>query len=698
MKYRWKLLLLMLVVSILPMVIMRTFGIHNVQTMANSLSDEVQANRLAAAENDTQSLLKSFSQALNTERERIAMALLPLGEFVRQAHTQHETMDRRLQLPAGPFPPPTAGKPPLSHLCVAAPDSTSAAHLQEARRIAQLESTFSAVLENLGDMILRQHAGFMSGVAAAYPCRRPGLHSKDVTAEAWYRNAFHESVHSWSRPYQEEQTRRWASSISLMVEDDDERPLGVVSVVVALDRLLERTLAFEDLPRGARAMLCMLEKQSASGEIGLRIFLETPVSPRTGPEWLKVPESESGQDVIQDIARRASRTVRMPADGQDAYWVYTPLPCQGTALVVIIPAGGLLQRAQPVQAAIKERLRRVEILTGGFLVLLAVVNAAVVFVFSRTVTRPLDALSKATNRLAAGDFEARVDIASKDEFGAMGAVFNRVGPQLKEHYRVREALQAAVEIQQSLLPRVAPRLPGLDIHAMSLYSEKVGGDYYDYLCVGEGGHQRLCVVVGDVSGHGISSAITMATARAFLRLRASLPGTLGEIVADVNRKFVEDVEYSGQFMTLFLARIDRASNRIEWVRAGHEPALLYDPRRETFQELAGAGVPLGVSESTRFAESAMPLEAGQVLVIGTDGIWEAQDAAGEMFGKSRLMQVIRQNAGLPAQAIAIAVLDGVEEFRGSDQQVDDITVMVIQVTDWDLNDGSAQRKENNENL
>jgi sigma-B regulation protein RsbU (phosphoserine phosphatase) len=681
MKYRWKLLLLLLAVSILPIVMLRTFGIRNVQTMAEALSDEVRTNRLAEAENNVHSLLKSFSQAMNMERERITMALLPLGEFVRQVCVQGQADSHRSNAPAMSSLQRSGSKLSPSRFCMVAPDSNSVKYQEEAGCLAQIENTFAAVSENLGDMLLRQHVSLMSGVAAAYPCRQPGFRSQDIRDENWFRNAFEESVYSWSRPYREGDGGRWVTSISLLLEDDDERRMGVVSVVVALDRLLERTMPFEDLPPGARAMLIMLEKQPVSGGIGLRVLLDLSATATAGAGWLKVPESENGSDMVGDIARRISRAVRMPFEDQDAYWAYAPLPCQGAAWLLIIPAASLLQSAQPVQAAIKERLRRVEALTGGFLVLLVAVNAGVVFVFSRTVTKSLDALSKAAKRLAAGDFEARVDIAAKDEFGSMGAVFNRVGPQLKENYRVRQALQAAVEIQQSLLPRSAPRLPGLDIDAMSLYSEKVGGDYHDYLCVGEGGRQRLCAVVGDVSGHGMPSAITMATARAFLRLRASLPGTLAEIVADVNRKFVEDVEYSGQFMTLFLARIDRAASRIEWVRAGHEPALLYDPRRQRFSTLAGEGAPLGVSESTRFAESAMTMEAGQVMVIGTDGIWEAQDAAGEMFGKDRLMQVIRQNAALPAKAIAIAVLDGVEEFRGSDQPADDITVMVIKVTD-----------------
>jgi sigma-B regulation protein RsbU (phosphoserine phosphatase) len=681
MKYRWKLLLLMLAISIGPIVILRTFGIRNVRMMAGALSQEVQTNRLAAAEDDLHSLLESVNQAVHMVRERITLALLPLGEFMRQVHARGPEAGPPSKVPSEVLLPPAGGVQALSRLCLTAPDSTSTPYLRQARQLAPIERTLSAVADNLGDMLLRQHVALASGVAAAYTCRQPGLRFQDITGEPWYRNAFAESVYSWSRPYREGESGRWVTAVSLLLEDEYDRPFGVVSVVVALDRLLEQTLRFDELPPGARTLIVMLDRKPDGRDIGLRVLLELPAFPRPAAQWLELPESGACPKVRRDIARRTSRALRMTLDGRDVYLAYAPLPCQGAAWLSIIPAGELLQTVEPVQAAIKARLRRVEILTAGFLILLAAVNVAVVFIFSGTVTKPLEALSKAARRLAGGDFNARVEIASRDEFGSMGAVFNSVGPQLKEHYRVREALQAAVEIQQSLLPLSPPVVPGLDIHALSLYSEQVGGDYHDYLCVGEGGRQRLCVVVGDVSGHGIPSAITMATARAFLRLRASQPGTLGEIVVDVNRKFVEDVEYSGQFMTLFIARLDGAIGRIEWVRAGHEPALLYDPREDRFRELAGPGAPLGVSESTRFAESTTDMAVGQVLVIGTDGLWETQDGGGEMFGKKRLMQMVRQNATLPARAIAIALVDGVEEFRGSDQPADDITVMVVKITE-----------------
>jgi sigma-B regulation protein RsbU (phosphoserine phosphatase) len=337
--------------------------------------------------------------------------------------------------------------------------------------------------------------------------------------------------------------------------------------------------------------------------------------------------------------------------------------------------------ADQIKAAITERVDRVESLTAGFLVFLIIVNAVLALAFSRTVTRPLQALVAAARKLAHGDFKTRVTIRSRDEFGDLGRVFDRLGPQLESHVKLQQALEVAMQIQYNLLPQTSPEIDGLDVKGMAFYSEAIGGDYFDYLCVGQQERRRLCVVVGDVADHGIPSALLMATARALIRQRVSMPGSLGDILTDVNRRFAEDVERAGRFMTLFLARIDREEKCIEWVRAGHDPALLYDPGRDDFTALAGKGLPLGVAADIPYQASAASIEAGQVLFIGTDGIWETRNPDGEFFGKQRLQQLIRRYAASNARTILLSIVDAVEEFRGQNDPEDDLTLVVVKVND-----------------
>jgi len=183
--------------------------------------------------------------------------------------------------------------------------------------------------------------------------------------------------------------------------------------------------------------------------------------------------------------------------------------------------------------------------------------------------------------------------------------------------------------------------------------------------------------VGDVTGHGIPSALLMATARASLRQRAAMIDDPAKIVADVNRQLVLDIEDDGHFITLFMAIIDPSDGVMRWVNAGHDPALLYDTRTDSFEELGGRHLPVGVSSEAEFSSSAKNLAPGQTIIIGTDGIWESHNGSGEMFGKDRLKKVIRQSVHLSAQKTVAAVVDTVKEFCDKEPISDDITIVVI---------------------
>jgi sigma-B regulation protein RsbU (phosphoserine phosphatase) len=276
-----------------------------------------------------------------------------------------------------------------------------------------------------------------------------------------------------------------------------------------------------------------------------------------------------------------------------------------------------------------------------------------------------------------GDFHRKVRVVSNDELGIMGDGMNAMMGGLIERERLRRGLYLAQEIQQALLPQKCPNIDGLDIAARSLYCDETGGDYFDF--IGNDGKQ-LNVVIGDVSGHGISSAILMASVRAFLRQRVHLPGRLSLVLADVNRQLVTDVDDSGSFMTLFYLRLDPEKRSASWVRAGHDPALLYDPGSDRFDEMKGKGQALGISEQARFEENQKTgLRVGQVIVLATDGLWEARNRKGAMFGKAALCEIIRQNNGAPAETILKECFQSLEKFQSGAVREDDITMVVIKM-------------------
>jgi len=258
--------------------------------------------------------------------------------------------------------------------------------------------------------------------------------------------------------------------------------------------------------------------------------------------------------------------------------------------------------------------------------------------------------------------------------------YRRSKKERKFNERTRRWLTEAMHIQQSMMPRARPGVDGLDIAGHSIYCDQTGGDYYDFFEVGCGAQRRMSIVVGDVSDHGLPSALLMTSARAFLRESATRGGSIASIVGGVNCQLSRDIQASGRFMTLFYAEIDHAVESIRWVRAGHDPAILYDTHSGRFEELAGqGGLPLGVFEEAVYGEYQRGLAPGQIIVIGTDGIWEARDDHGMMFGKQMLQKVIREHAESSSAQIVQQVLESLKQFIFPLSLQDDATLVVVKV-------------------
>lgn len=182
-------------------------------------------------------------------------------------------------------------------------------------------------------------------------------------------------------------------------------------------------------------------------------------------------------------------------------------------------------------------------------------------------------------------------------------------------------------------------------------------------------------------GHGVDAALIMTTARTFLRVHDTQCGDAAQVVSDLNRHLAEEVLDGTGFMTLFFLSIVPASGQLRWIRAGHDPALIYDAQDNQFKELKGTGMALGVDPGYHFEEfSTNGLKRGQLIAIGTDGIWEAMNSNGEMFGKERFQDILRCNAHLNATGIIDAVYQELDIFANGLKQKDDITLVVIKVT------------------
>jgi len=309
-------------------------------------------------------------------------------------------------------------------------------------------------------------------------------------------------------------------------------------------------------------------------------------------------------------------------------------------------------------------------------IILAVVLSGLV---AGSIAGPIKEMDEAMARVRTGDLSVSVVVTHNDELGVLADSFNQMTDGLKERDRMRQSLGLAMQVQQNLLPQQNPDIPGLDIAGRSIYCEQTGGDYFDYLAPKPGDHERIGVVVGDVSDHGLPSALLMTTVRGLLRQRTAIPGGLARIITDVNRQLAGDTKESGQFMTMFLCEFDTGGRRIRWVNAGHDPGLIYDPARDLTAELPGRGLALGIFEDVDYQEYEQVIAPGQIILIGTDGIWEARNSDGLMFGKGRLKDIIRAQADRSAQEAIDAVIAELYRFIAPRPIEDDVTLVIVKV-------------------
>ncbi len=322
---------------------------------------------------------------------------------------------------------------------------------------------------------------------------------------------------------------------------------------------------------------------------------------------------------------------------------------------------------------------------GGLVAL--VVGGGLGLVGTLVLTRPLSQVAAGLKRMSAGDLDTPLEPTSSDEVGEMALCANHAMELLREQIELKQSLRLAQQVQRALLPEGPPRFAGLDIACVCVYCDQTGGDYVDHLRVPHaGGEAGLALVVGDVTGHGIPAALLMATARAILRSSppSAAHGDAGTALADfmgrANRELCVQGQ-TGRFMTLFLLLIEPGLRGLRWVSAGHDGALVYDPLTQGFSELNGSDLPLGVEPAWAFTPcaSGRPLAAGQVIVIGTDGIWELRSKADKHFGKENLKRVIRKHASLSAHQIGQELLHALDAHRGEMPAQDDITFVVVKV-------------------
>ncbi|MCI0405623.1 MAG: SpoIIE family protein phosphatase [candidate division Zixibacteria bacterium] len=248
----------------------------------------------------------------------------------------------------------------------------------------------------------------------------------------------------------------------------------------------------------------------------------------------------------------------------------------------------------------------------------------------------------------------------------------RLYEEEKRAAAMEEDLRAAKTIQQNLLPKALPEIPGFEAAGFMIPAKEVGGDYYDFLALPEG---RWGFVVADVSGKGLPAAFLMSNLQGTVRSQSGMTGSCAQCVVMANRMLKLSVS-PGQFATLFLAALDPVQKTLSYCNAGHNPPYLFKPDG-SFRELTVGGPLLGPFDGLEYAEEKLQLASGDVLVIFSDGVTEATSETDEMFGEARLIETVKPVLNKSAQEILAAITDVVRRFAGNAPAADDLTLMVI---------------------
>jgi len=316
-------------------------------------------------------------------------------------------------------------------------------------------------------------------------------------------------------------------------------------------------------------------------------------------------------------------------------------------------------------------------------------------VFERNVVRSIEeevgSLREAAKRFGAGHLEHRIPVRGDDELSALAGSFNEMAASLErqrrelvEKERMDEDLEVALAIQRRFLPQRPPQVAGLDVAGISVPSREVGGDLFHYLELPGG---RLAVALGDVSGKSVPAALIMSNVMAALRAEVQHEAEVEKSMERVNRLLAEQIE-PGRFVTLFYGIVDPAAGRLRYTSAGHNPALRISAAGEVTW-LREGGVPLGVRPDSRYPAAECPLERGDLLVVYSDGVTEAEGPGGPgpaaesrppLFGEPRLVEAAHAARTRPAAAVVDALLAAVKAFAGHRPQADDITLVVVRRT------------------
>ena len=703
MTIRNKLLILLLSISLIPLLAYFALDISFSHIVRNRVQNSLRSALEERAGERLVETIDNYEKTLKISAQAVRYGLRHYADQVQQSLWEVNIDKEKLSPPRHLVAASTdLSKEAQKYRFLNAPDSPG--------RVVDFDSHFVFPLESESHNLLRSQlprlAGtckeiysinpesklwvytvLIDGTATLYPS--PGFwpydEGYDLRRQPWYSNA-RTSRQLTPTLRIETLTGKTVMTVAVPLFKQDGSFAGVIAMDIDLSAMLERMQIPQEWEQGAWKLLIRLpEEKELEAEkaavICCTTFLESQQEPGKHSRLVDICEPETVAKMIENSRRGEPGLVRRPYEGVDSLWAYGSSEDGSGFPILVVPYQRIVEHADYAQQMLfKNNVRAIQIAT--VLIFLVIVAAVVLAVMrARHLTVPITHLADAAGKLAQGDFNIRVNIATGDELQQLGDVFNQVGPRLHERQKIKQSLELAREIQQHFLPAEALQLDNFQVAGCCKYCDETGGDYYDLLDLRTVATGRVGLVLGDVSGHGIPAAMLMISAGSILRNNAAHHGeNLAEAISELNRHLERNSE-AGKFMTLFYGLLDDKGKTLSWTSAGHDPAIWYKAESGEFTELYNTGMALGIVYDAEFSNSdPVTLQVGDIVLVGTDGIWEATDTSGQMYGKQRLIDLIGLHKDESAQQIASSVVESVLDFYSGAPQTDDITLLVIKCT------------------
>ena len=444
----------------------------------------------------------------------------------------------------------------------------------------------------------------------------------------------------------------------------------------------------------------MLVSRRRSGEVNVIASANPDPGSELGGGNLMLTPNGALARALTAINRGGSGVTELPIDGESVYLAYHPLETADWSMVTVISlddatiTGPIEQLRGNIDAVTAEtgedmgaRLTQTMLLFAAIALAAALVVVAASWKFSARLTKPLTGLTEGVRRISGGDLGFRLEVTGDDETAVLGDAFNHMTASLRDYIdnlarvtaekeRIGAELHVATQIQSSMLPCIFPAFPErgeFDVYASMTPAKEVGGDFYDFFLVDE---DHLALVIADVSGKGVPAALFMVIAKTLLKNRAQMGAPPGEILETVNNQLCENND-AEMFVTVWLGVYEISTGRVVAANAGHEyPAIR---RRgggfELFKDKHG--FVLAGMEDMRYREYEFTLEPGDELFVYTDGVTEATDEAGALYGTGRMLAALDACASDTPEALLRGVKEDIDAFAGGAPQFDDITMLCL---------------------